>query len=291
MGTSGDADEPKRKMKNKGLKKKEAEMNRGILILTIICGMMIAGAFAQEGAKVTPLPIQQPQQEQPQLSDKAKIVLSEESFDFGYVYPGARVSHTIQIKNAGTDTLRLERPRPSCGCTTAPLKKQVLAPGESEDLEIVFNSMGYNRPTTKTVAVISNDAQRPSAIVTFKANMDTTSFPKIIFEPRDINFGQGKGFKQSLEIAIKNGTEETLKLKLGPKPQEFATWSLASDEIKPGKSTKLTIKLSPTLNAENYFSGSFYLAFSGKENTFNIHLPFSGGGQIQQPKPEPSPKK
>ncbi len=246
------------------------------LILTTLMSLSFI-LFAQEPVK----PIEQkPEQPQtPQLSDKASISLSEESFDFGYVYPGAKVTHTIKITNVGTDTLRLERPRPSCGCTVAPLKKYILAPGESEELDIVFNSMGYNRPTTKSVAIPSNDAKKPMVNIVFTANMDTTSFPKIMFEPRIIDFGQGNKMKNKMEIEITNKTTEIYKLSLGPMPREFANWTLNKGELKPDQKAKLMINLSPNLTPENYFSGSFYIAFSSDKDKFRMSLPFSGGGQ------------
>ena len=208
-----------------------------------------------------------------------RLNISEEKFDMGYVYSGARVSHTVTLRNDGRDTLRLERPRPTCGCTIAPLGKYTLAPGEEEELEITFNSTGYRRRTTKAVIVRSNDPVRPMIRVVFTANMDTTSFPNVQFEPNPISFGKMDDFKTKLKLRITNNTERSLKVNIGEQPKEFAEWKLKNSKIKPGKSTTLEMKLVKTLKPDMFFKGAISFTFSNKSETFRMTLPYMGGGR------------
>ena len=62
-------------------------------------------------------------QEVPKKPSRAKMTISENVWDFGFVPQKSPVSHIYKITNEGRDTLIIERVRPSCGCTAAPLKK------------------------------------------------------------------------------------------------------------------------------------------------------------------------
>src|SRR5438105_11547865 len=56
-------------------------------------------------------------------------VIGGDTYDWGAVAP-AKLKTVIQIKNVGTDSLVISNVHPSCGCTTAPIDKSMLKPGE-----------------------------------------------------------------------------------------------------------------------------------------------------------------
>src|SRR5574341_98266 len=95
---------------------------------------------------------------------KAKILVPNTSWDYGYMPKGIRVSHVYQIQNVGEDTLKISSVKPSCGCTSAPLKKNILAPGELVDLEVSFDAKNFMGKVHKTVTVNSNDATNPALV-------------------------------------------------------------------------------------------------------------------------------
>jgi len=76
-------------------------------------------------------------------------------YDFGQVTEGYVVKHTFLITNVGDAPARFTYPPiTSCGCTTAPLPKQELAPGESMELPVLFDSSGYGgKEVTETVTL------------------------------------------------------------------------------------------------------------------------------------------
>ena len=47
------------------------------------------------------------------VSDKAKLAVDNEKFDFGDVAPDTKVEHTFKITNAGTDTLKIYKVKSS----------------------------------------------------------------------------------------------------------------------------------------------------------------------------------
>ncbi len=92
-----------------------------------------------------------------------KLWVSETVYDFGEVKEGMLVVHTFLLKNVGDAVLTFTRsPGVSCGCTSAPLPKMTLEPGESVPLEVRFETTGYGgRRTIKYVYVYSDDPEAP----------------------------------------------------------------------------------------------------------------------------------
>ena len=92
-----------------------------------------------------------------------KLWVSEQVYDFGEVKEGMLVVHTFLLKNVGDAVLTFTRsPGVSCGCTSAPLPKMTLEPGESVPLEVRFETTGYGgRRTIKYVYVYSDDPETP----------------------------------------------------------------------------------------------------------------------------------
>lgn len=94
----------------------------------------------------------------PKLSVPAPV------YDFGEVKDGLLVVHRFLLRNEGDSTLTFTRqPGVSCGCTTAPLPKMTLAPGEEMELEVRFETTGYGgHRAVKYVYVYSDDPQNPT---------------------------------------------------------------------------------------------------------------------------------
>ena len=58
-----------------------------------------------------------------------KIQFERTVYDFGSTSRVATVSGVFKFKNAGDGLLKIEPPKPTCGCTFAELKPDTLAPG------------------------------------------------------------------------------------------------------------------------------------------------------------------
>ncbi len=81
---------------------------------------------------------------------------------FGRVWQGARVRHTFRVENAGQATLRLERLRAACACTSAGLDAAELAPGAGTGVEVELDTRGLLGPIERVVEVLSGDPDRSS---------------------------------------------------------------------------------------------------------------------------------
>jgi len=85
-----------------------------------------------------------------------QIYMPETEFNFGTVCQKALISHTFWIYSIGDDTLKVLKVVPGCGCTQAPLRDSVLAPGDSTRLDIFFKTLSYRGYVTKRPYIITN---------------------------------------------------------------------------------------------------------------------------------------
>lgn len=101
------------------------------------------------------------------------IFVTEPVFDFGKVKEGLLVVHEFILTNVGDATLHFTRqPGTSCGCTSAPLPKDSLAPGEFVPLLVKFETTGYGGLFAKKyVYVYSDDPATPTLTLVIQGNV------------------------------------------------------------------------------------------------------------------------
>lgn len=84
--------------------------------------------------------------------------------DWGVVVPRGSltkqesVKYRVPIKNTGNKTLVISSVRPQCGCTTAPLERDTLRPGEETGMNITLTLPAGSGVIDKYVTVFSNDS-------------------------------------------------------------------------------------------------------------------------------------
>ncbi len=87
-----------------------------------------------------------------------KIQFEETSFNFGTVAQGTAIKHVFKFKNVGTDTLKIEKVKTTCGCTAAESSK-IIAPNAEGQISVTYNTGSAVGKTSKTVYVFSNDVE------------------------------------------------------------------------------------------------------------------------------------
>ena len=148
-----------------------------------------------------------------------KIVLQQTSYDFGTIEQGSVATHDFVISNSGGDLLKISNVSASCGCTAAKPEKQELAPGESTNLKVSFNSTGRQGRQHKTIRIYSNDPQNPEMVLSFTGSVvlpgANTNNPPIIYLPEtEHDFGQvneGDTVKYTFRFINKGGSTLTVK--------------------------------------------------------------------------------
>jgi hypothetical protein len=80
----------------------------------------------------------------------------EEEYNFGTINQGDVVSHTFKFKNTGSEPLIITDAKATCGCTVPKKPNEPIAPGETGEIVVEFNSAGKTGAQTKQVTVTAN---------------------------------------------------------------------------------------------------------------------------------------
>lgn len=106
----------------------------------------------------------------PGSSAKGTPVIQFETtfFDFGRITALGKVSGSFKFKNAGDGVLKLEPPKPSCGCTDAKATPDTLAPGQSGVITYTINLDHPTGQVQKTISIYSNDPKTPDVELTMQ---------------------------------------------------------------------------------------------------------------------------
>lgn len=99
-----------------------------------------------------------------------KIEFDRLVYDFGKTSQVATVSGVFKFRNVGDAVLKVEPPKPSCGCTVAELKPDTLAPGASGELPFTLHLGVAKAQFEKRIAVKSNDPLTPEVSLIIKAD-------------------------------------------------------------------------------------------------------------------------
>ncbi len=203
----------------------------------------------------------------PELSafppSKAKVQVDEVSFDFGHMPNDASVSHSYWLHSRGEDSLKILRVKPACGCTKAPLKKEVVAVGDSAEVELVFRANpGQRGNVTKTATVTCNDNNMGNFQLKFSATIYPKEYPDSL-APLNLSAGSvkwdqsSKGNTQS--IVMKNVSKMPLKLSVVARPNGFVDLEMDDKEIPSSGTKELKFTVSKNFAGQD-FTKSFTFA-------------------------------
>ncbi|MGB1076044.1 MAG: DUF1573 domain-containing protein [Flavobacteriales bacterium] len=81
---------------------------------------------------------------------------AEYDHDFGTLDEGDVVTHVFTFTNTGDEPLLLGNCKGSCGCTVPQCPKEPIAPGETGEIEVKFNSKSKKNNQTKRVTIDAN---------------------------------------------------------------------------------------------------------------------------------------
>lgn len=104
----------------------------------------------QENAK-TAEPQEKPEGPLPTMAFEEKV------HDFGTIKEGDVVTKVFKFKNTGEAPLIISNASSSCGCTVPSYPKdKPIAPGESGEIEVKYNSRGKKNQDNKVVRITAN---------------------------------------------------------------------------------------------------------------------------------------
>lgn len=118
-----------------------------------LCATILSACTSQENLNVEERKIEFAEF----IDNPTEISFEKMSFDFGTVKDGDMVHHTFKFKNTGDKNLILINVTGSCGCTVPEdWPKHPIAPGETGEIKVVFNSSGRVGNVKKNVSVEAN---------------------------------------------------------------------------------------------------------------------------------------
>lgn len=209
-----------------------------------------------------------------QAAPKLKIG-AEGKFDFGFTPEGLPVIHRYWAYNVGTDTLRIDRVRPSCGCTSVPLTKNRLAPGDSVGLDLKFDTKRFKGQITKTATVETNDTTQPNATLEFTARIGLWEGLVIANPPQVYLDTLGKTEQR---VTLKNTGTGHYTISIVSPIAEFMQLELSSTEL-PGKGeASISIRATPKAPLGDY-NASVTLHLEGPQ-PHNLSIPVYGVGYL-----------
>jgi len=103
-----------------------------------------------------------------------QIGLSATEYDFGTIPNTKPVSKVFEIRNTGRGKLEIRGVSTSCGCTTAAIDKNQLAPDESAQLTVTFDPQAHDGATGEFVRIVyvrSDDLGTPEATLTIRVTV------------------------------------------------------------------------------------------------------------------------
>lgn len=106
-----------------------------------------------------------------QVAGAPILSVNDPEFKFGKIKQGEKVEHVYVLTNSGKSDLHIRKVKASCGCTAVQPEKNVIAPGESVNIKIVFNSAGKVGNQNKTVTIITNDPRKSKMILWVKGEV------------------------------------------------------------------------------------------------------------------------
>jgi len=171
---------------------------------------------------------------------------------------------TFKYENKGTTPINIKAVRTSCGCTTAALKKNDVAPGEKGEITATFKPGDNVGVLQKTVTVETDDAKTPQTVLTLKANITQMLVlqPNFVFwqanedpKPKTIVATAGKGVTiKSLEVTSST-PDFTTKVEPGAAAGEFKI-IVQPRETSHQINANLTIKPDSSVSPGKVFNAS-----------------------------------
>ena len=103
------------------------------------------------------------------------IKFDQDTYDWGKVMDGDKVTHVFKFKNTGNEPLIISNAKGSCGCTVPEWPKDAIAPGKSGEIKVVFDSKGKGavggKDDSKRVTITAN-TDPVDTYLTIKGKLD-----------------------------------------------------------------------------------------------------------------------
>ncbi|MFA6570967.1 MAG: DUF1573 domain-containing protein [Bacteroidota bacterium] len=192
---------------------------------------------------------------QPQI-----VIQGNDVYDWGKINPKNKpLTAKVKIYNKGNKTLRIGEVKPDCGCTTAPLDKNVIEPNKYATLSISLKSEGKGQ-MKKSIKITSNDPNTPIKNLILKADV----FHPISFSRKSIILDNLTLNKESaIKVVITNNTNKNIIIKnVITEPKGLITNINKNTVLAANKELTMEVKYTPKKSLK--FTGKITLKTNDK---------------------------
>jgi ABC-type transport system substrate-binding protein len=92
------------------------------------------------------------------------MTFEKTEIDYGTIAQGADPLRRFKFKNTGTEPLVIKNARGSCGCTVPSFKKEPIAPGETSEIEVRYDTQRVG-DFSKSVTIETNEGEQARVLM------------------------------------------------------------------------------------------------------------------------------
>jgi len=132
-------------------------------------------------------------------------LFSETAKDFGTSPRGPVLTHYFPVKNTTGQPITLGQPRVSCGCVSASVLKNVLAPGESTSVVAMMDTKRIPQANVTKTVIVFVTVQAANRIEEVQLRVTSVARDDLVMSPETFAFGtvrQGQGGKVTTKLTL-----------------------------------------------------------------------------------------
>lgn len=137
-----------------------------ILVLGILAAITLVSCKEDVASKIKKENLEIAKQRDYKMgAGAAKMTFGKKEHDFGTANEGDILETTFSFTNTGKSELIITDAKSTCGCTIPDWPKQPIAPGETGEILVKFNTNGKPNKQSKTVTLTTNTAVGKETVV------------------------------------------------------------------------------------------------------------------------------
>jgi hypothetical protein len=127
-----------------------------IAALTVMYGCGGDSPATEEAQKLDTDVVTAPATASGEVGDAPVMTFEKDVHDFGTIIQGEKVSYKFKFTNTGASDLLITDAKGSCGCTVPEYPRTPVKPGESGEIDVIFDSTGKSGQQNKKVTITAN---------------------------------------------------------------------------------------------------------------------------------------
>lgn len=201
-----------------------------------------------------------------------RLVVLSPTFDFGSLPQNTTLVHRFWFKSAGTDTLRITEIKTGCACAVMPLEKDWIAPGDSMEVGIHWETGKSLGPINRFPRVFTNAGPDPlklhlkGMVVSYPDSLRPISVKPYRFE---LAKSSRKDIDSLSFVLINHSTQDLAISLISTPPEEVEV--VFPDSVRALSNSSGYVRLKPGF-ADLEFQTSLTLLVSDQRNT-HITIP------------------